>query len=85
MANVLGELFSEIAESIRGGLGDIGTMKPNAFPDRIDEIVELLQNAGSGDGGGGSGGSGSSTSTLKIKSGSLMWMQTEVVLRLHTV
>lgn len=70
MANVLGELFSEIAESIRGGLGDIGTMKPNAFPDRIDEIVELLQNAGSGDGGGGSGGSGSSTSTLKIKSGS---------------
>lgn len=68
MANVLGELFSEIATSIRGGLGDIGTMKPNAFPDRIDEIVELLKNAGTGEGGG-SGGGGSSTSTLKIKTG----------------
>jgi hypothetical protein len=71
MANVLGELFSEIAESIRGGLGDIGTMKPNAFPDRIDEIVELLQNAGSGDGGGGSGGSGSvSQKNTKVQQGS---------------
>ena len=60
MANVLGELFSEIATSIRGGLGDIGTMKPNAFPDKIDEIVELLKNSGPGDGGaGGSEGSGS--------------------------
>lgn len=61
MANVLGELFSEIAESIRGGLGDIGTMKPNAFPDKIDEIVELLKNAGSG-GGSGEGGNGDSDS-----------------------
>lgn len=60
MANVLGELFSEIAESIRGGLGDIDKMKPSTFPDKIDEIVELLKNSGSGDGGaGGSEGSGS--------------------------
>ena len=61
MANVLGELFSEIATSIRGGLGDIGAMKPNAFPDRIDDIVELLKNAGSG-GGSGEGGNGDSDS-----------------------
>lgn len=61
MANVLGELFSEIATSIRGGLGDIGAMKPNAFPDKIDEIVELLNNAGSG-GGSGEGGNGDSDS-----------------------
>jgi hypothetical protein len=47
MANALGELFSKIAVSIRGGLGDIGTMKPNAFPDKIDDIVELLKNADS--------------------------------------
>lgn len=52
MSNVLGELFSEIAESIRGGLGDIDAMKPNAFPKRIDEIVEALKSSGSGDSGG---------------------------------
>lgn len=42
MANVLAELFSDIAESIREGLGYQGTMKPSAFPSKIDEIVALL-------------------------------------------
>lgn len=70
MANVLGELFSDIAASIRGGLGDIGTMKPSAFPGRIDDIVEMLKNAG-----GGESGSGDSTggelvdAAMKITSG----------------
>ena len=43
MANVLGELFSDIAESIREGLGGYnGSMKPVDFAGKIDEIVELL-------------------------------------------
>lgn len=42
MANVLGELFSNIAKSIRGGLGEIEKMKPNSFPDKIDEIVSMI-------------------------------------------
>ena len=42
MANVLGELFSDIAASIRDGLGYQGTMKPAQFPGKIDEIVALL-------------------------------------------
>lgn len=75
MANVLGELFSDIATSIRGGLGDIGTMKPNTFPDRIDDIVAMLKNAGNGEGGnGGSGESGTggsgSIGNLKFTEGS---------------
>ena len=65
MADVLGELFSDIANSIRVGLGTLDEMAPAAFPGKIDEIVELLQNAGTG--GGGSG--GTEGSSLKIKSG----------------
>lgn len=43
MANVLGELFSDIAQSIRSGLGGYnGTMKPVEFAGKIDEIVALL-------------------------------------------
>ena len=42
MANVLGELFGKIANSIRGGLGDIGKMSPSAFPGKVDEIVALM-------------------------------------------
>lgn len=42
MANVLGELFGNIANSIRNGLGDIGKMKPNDFPGKIDEIVSQM-------------------------------------------
>ena len=38
MANVLGELFGEIAESIRGKTGDTGTMKPAQFPEKIRAI-----------------------------------------------
>lgn len=67
MANVLGELFSNIADSIRGGLGDIGTMTPSVFPDRIDDIVEMLKNAGSGEGGTGGSGSGGSGSIGNLK------------------
>ena len=58
MANVLGELFSNIANSIRNGLEDIGTMKPIEFPDRVAEICSLLEhyknNSGGGEGGEGS-------------------------------
>lgn len=44
MANVLGELFSDIAESIRSGLGGYnGTMKPVEFAGKIDEIVAMLE------------------------------------------
>ena len=38
----LGELFGKMAKSIRGGLGDVGSMKPAVFPDKIDEIVGLI-------------------------------------------
>jgi hypothetical protein len=49
MANVLGELFQDIADAIRGKTGETGTMKPNQFPEAIASIV-----TGSGGGGGGS-------------------------------
>lgn len=42
MANPLGELFTNIANSIRGGLSDVGKMSPSAFPSKIDEIVGLM-------------------------------------------
>lgn len=61
--NQLGFLFSQIAESIRGGLGNIGTLKPNAFPAKIDDIVALIGSGGGGSGGGESG-------SLAIASGS---------------
>lgn len=38
MANVLGELFGDIASAIREKTGEEGTMKPAAFPDRIRGI-----------------------------------------------
>lgn len=67
MANALKTLFTDIAESIRGGLPDEGLMKPNVFPSKIDEIVALLENAGSSEGGTGSSGS---VGNLKFASGS---------------
>lgn len=52
--NALGNLFTRMANSIRGGLGEIGKMKPVTFPDKVDEIVSLLEyyknNTGSGSG-----------------------------------
>lgn len=50
MANVLGELFQNIADAIRGKTGETGTMKPIDFPSAIASIV-----TGSGGGGEGSG------------------------------
>lgn len=50
MANALQTLFTEIADSIRGGLPNEGKMSPNDFPEKIDEIVA---NGGTGGGGGG--------------------------------
>ncbi len=44
MANVLGELFSDIAAAIRGKTGETGSMKPIEFPDKIAAIE-----AGSGE------------------------------------
>ena len=44
--NRLGLLFGQIAESIRSGLGDIGKLKPNAFPAKIDDIVALIGTGG---------------------------------------
>ena len=38
MANVLGELFAEIANAIRGKTGEDGTMRPIDFPARISNI-----------------------------------------------
>lgn len=56
MANVLGELFSDIAEAIRGKTGDTGTMKPAEFPEKIAGI----------EAGGGSGDSGDINSRVYI-------------------
>lgn len=63
--NQLGLLFGQIAESIRGGLGNIGTMKPNSFPAKIDDIVALI-----GTGGGDPGGESGSGGALTFASGS---------------
>lgn len=38
MANVLGELFSDIAGAIREKTGDVATMKPALFPEKIRGI-----------------------------------------------
>ena len=48
MANVLGELFGNIAAAIREKTGDTATMKPNEFPAKISGIE-----VGGGSGGGG--------------------------------
>ncbi len=40
MSNVLGNLFQEIAEAIRGKTGNSGTMKPAEFPANINSIVQ---------------------------------------------
>lgn len=50
MANVLGELFGNIANAIRSKTGDTGTMKPAEFPQKISGIE------------GGSGGNGNAAS-----------------------
>lgn len=63
MGNVLGELFTRMANSIRGGLGDIGKMAPDTFPDRVDEIVAMLKKAVSGEGDTGGSGSGGGPAT----------------------
>lgn len=57
MANVLAELFGDIAAAIREKTGDEGTMKPIEFPDEIRAIV--TGGGDSGESGGESGGSGS--------------------------
>ena len=38
MANVLGELFADIADAIREKTGETGSMKPAEFPSKIDAI-----------------------------------------------
>lgn len=48
MANVLGELFGDIASAIREKTGDTATMKPAEFPAKISGIE-----VGGGSGGGG--------------------------------
>ena len=53
MANALKELFTETANAIRDGLGDIGTFKPSSFPEKIREIVKLIGTGGGGGSGGG--------------------------------
>lgn len=65
--NALGNLFTEMAESIRGGLGYIGKMKPITFPEKVDEIVALLEYYKNNSGG---SGSEESDSPLKFTSGS---------------
>lgn len=65
MGNALGNLFTDIANSIRGGLGGIGKMSPSAFPSWINELVAMI---GSGEDSGGSGDSSSSDS-LKFARG----------------
>ena len=39
MANVLGELFGDIAKAIRNKTGETNTMKPNEFPQKINGII----------------------------------------------
>lgn len=39
MANVLGNLFHDIADAIRSKTGDTGTMKPAQFPEKIASIT----------------------------------------------
>lgn len=56
MANALQTLFTEIADSIRGGLPNEGKMSPNDFPEKIDEIVANGGTGGGGSSGGGGGG-----------------------------
>lgn len=46
MANALSELFTEQANAIREGLGDIGRIKPADFPARTREIVSLISSGG---------------------------------------
>jgi hypothetical protein len=46
MANVLGELFGDIATAIRSKTGEEGTMKPAEFPEKIDGIMVDLAQSG---------------------------------------
>lgn len=58
MANVISELFKDIADSIRYKTGGTGTMKPAEFP---AEIMSIVTGGGSGGSGGESGGGSGST------------------------
>lgn len=63
MANVLAELFGDIAAAIREKTGDEGTMKPIEFPDEIRAIVTGGGDSGESGGGSSGGESGGSGST----------------------
>lgn len=71
--NALGSLFTRLANSVRGGLGDIGTMKPIVFPDRVDEIVALLEHYKNN-----GGDSGDSSVPTKVETGSFTASETGV-------
>jgi hypothetical protein len=60
MANVLGELFQNIADAIRSKTGSTDTLKPNQFPEAIEGIT--------GGGGGGGGGGGDEVAGLDVVS-----------------
>lgn len=63
MSNVLGNLFQDIADAIRTKNGDIASMKPNEFAEKI-----LALSVGSGDGEGGN--TGGTIGEMKFASGS---------------
>lgn len=46
MANVLGELFQDIADAIRSKTGETGTMTPAGFPSGIRSIPLVINGAG---------------------------------------
>lgn len=46
MANVLGELFQDIADAIRSKTGETGTMTPASFPSEIRSIPLVINGAG---------------------------------------
>lgn len=64
MANVLGELFQNIADAIRSKTGSTDTLKPNQFPEAIEGITA---------GGGGSSGDN------RVKYVTFMYGETELI------
>lgn len=44
--NALGTLFSNIADAIRTKTANLGTMKPNEFPDKILSIAQIIHESG---------------------------------------